>query len=70
MHLVPKNRSKTEDYNGDYFWANNGAVERCAYRGGDWHNGANAGVFALYFYHPRAYGATSIGGLADFYRSK
>jgi hypothetical protein len=32
-------------YEGDWFYFNNGAAERCFYRGGHWYAGANAGVF-------------------------
>jgi hypothetical protein len=32
-------------YNGDYFYANNGADERAFLCGGYWHSGADAGVF-------------------------
>lgn len=32
-------------YNGDYFYANNGADERAFFCGGSWSGGANAGVF-------------------------
>lgn len=34
----------------------------CAFRGGDWDNGANAGVFALNFNNPRSNANTNIGG--------
>lgn len=33
------------NYGDDYFWGNNVAAERLAYRGGNWGNGAGAGVF-------------------------
>lgn len=32
-------------YNGDYFWANNGATERAFNCGGTWNDDASAGVF-------------------------
>ena len=35
------------DYEGDYFWWNNGVAERCVYRGGSWNHGPLAGVFYL-----------------------
>lgn len=34
-------------YGSDYFYMNNGAAERLAYRGGNWSHGSNAGVFFL-----------------------
>jgi len=35
-------------YNGDYFYANNGAAERALFCGGIWVSGAAAGVFCCY----------------------
>lgn len=69
MALGPEDGANAEDYNGDYFWANNGAVERCALRGGDWRNGARAGVFALDFVLPRSYASVAFGGRPAFYRN-
>nr|DAM32643.1 MAG TPA: Carbapenem-associated resistance protein [Caudoviricetes sp.] len=37
----------TFDYKGDQVWFNNGAAERAFFSGGDWHDGAHAGLFAL-----------------------
>lgn len=69
MALGPEDGATAEAYNGDVFWANNGAVERCAIRGGHWHNGARAGVFALYFDYPRSYAYVALGGRPAFYRN-
>lgn len=55
------------DYEGDYFYANNGAAERCAYRGGIWNFGACSGVFCVNFNHPRSSSATSLGGRPAYY---
>ena len=55
------------DYGGDYFYANNGAAERCAYRGGSWNNGAYGGVFALHFSNDRSDAHAYIGGRPAFY---
>lgn len=41
-------------YNDDYFWANNGAAERLAFRGGNWSYGASAGVFSVSGAHSRS----------------
>lgn len=38
------------------------SVSRCAYRGGNWNNGANNGVFYLNFNNPRSNVNTNIGG--------
>lgn len=35
---------------------------RCAIRGGNWNNGANAGVFNLNFNNPRSYSNGNVGG--------
>ncbi len=48
-------------YGDDYFWANNGAAERLAYRGGSWNHGTRAGVFSLYGGDPRSSVGTGIG---------
>lgn len=55
------------DYGGDYFYANNGADERCAYRGGYWYLGASYGVFALNFLNPRSDVYATVGGRPAFY---
>lgn len=55
------------DYQGDYFYANNGAAERTPYRGGGWIYGSNAGVFAASLYHARTLTSTSFGFRSAFY---
>lgn len=57
----------TFDYEGDYFWANNGTAERFPYRGGRWRNGSNAGVFYLYLSAPRSDVGANIGFRSAFY---
>lgn len=47
LALLPDEGATEADYEGDYFWLNNGVAERCVFRGGTWHNGAAAGVFAF-----------------------
>lgn len=49
-------------YEGDYFYANNGASERSFSCGGSWSNGANAGLFGLSGgYATRSYSTPGIG---------
>lgn len=55
------------DYQSDHMWANNGADERCAFRGGAFNNGADAGVFALSFYNPRSRVGVADGGRPAYY---
>lgn len=65
MALAPEDSDT--DYGDDVFWANNGADERCALRGGRWHDGADNGVFALSFGSPRSNVRANIGGRPAFY---
>lgn len=44
----------------EYFWIDNNA-ERCVFRGGDWSNGASAGVFDLTGDGSRSYSRANIG---------
>lgn len=53
-------------YGDDYFWANNGAAERLAFRGGSWSSGANAGVFYVSGADPRSSVGWSIGFRSAF----
>lgn len=62
LALCPEDGAAAEDYNGDGFWANNGADERCAFRGGDWYYGARYGVFYLGFGWPRSRVRAHVGG--------
>ena len=66
MALLPEDGATADSYNGDYFYANNAAEERCAFRGGHWCNGAYAGVFYLYFVDPRSYSGWLVGGRPAF----
>lgn len=47
LTLLPDEGAEEDDYEGDYFYWNNGVAERCVYRGGDWNSGTGAGVFSL-----------------------
>ena len=49
----------------DGFWVVNDG-ERLPIRGGSWHNGANAGPWALYLNHPRSYSSWGLGCRAAF----
>ena len=55
------------DYQGDYFYANNGAAERTPFRGGDWAGGSYAGVFRTGLYDSRAGANTFFGFRSAFY---
>ncbi|MGJ9460133.1 SUMF1/EgtB/PvdO family nonheme iron enzyme [Oceanobacillus sp. CF4.6] len=48
------------NHGGDYVYARNYS-ERIPLRGGDWLNGAHAGVFSLNLYRERSYSGSSIG---------
>lgn len=65
MALTPEDDDT--NYEGDYFWGNNGEEERCVYRGGYWDYGVQGGVFSLNFYNPRSYSSTNRGGRPAFY---
>ena len=54
------------DYEGDYFYANNGAAERAVYRGGNWSNGSNNGVFSLNANAARSNSSTILGGRSAY----
>ena len=54
-------------YGGDYFYANNGADERCLCRGGHWSYGANYGVFCANLFYPRSDSRTYLGGRSASY---
>lgn len=53
-------------YGGDGFWANNGAAERCPFRGGDWNYGGSAGVFELNLNDGRSNAGWYFGGRCAF----
>jgi hypothetical protein len=65
MALLPEDGDT--DYGGDYFHANNGNEERCAFRGGSWSNGGNAGVFRLDLNGGRSAAYDNLGGRPAFY---
>lgn len=60
LALLPDEGATADSYEGDYMWWNNGAAERCVYRGGFWYYGASAGVFCLSG-HSRSISGTYIG---------
>lgn len=61
LALLPDEGAVEADYEGDYFWWNNGVAERCVYRGGAWHSGTDAGVFSLLGLHSRTDSPTDVG---------
>lgn len=61
LALLPDEGSAEADYEGDYFWWNNGVAERCVFRGGYWYAGASAGVFSLHGSYSRSSSDSSIG---------
>jgi formylglycine-generating enzyme required for sulfatase activity len=48
------------NFNNDYFWIKNKGVRGIA-RGGYWHNGSDAGVYATYLVSPPNFAGTGIG---------
>lgn len=64
LALFPADES---GYEGDYFWANNGAEGRFPFRGGCWSNGAGAGVFYTNLNDPRSYVNSGLGFRSAFY---
>ena len=61
LTLLPDEGAEEDDYEGDYFYWNNGVAERCVCRGGYWSNGTYAGVFCLSGGDSRSNSATGIG---------
>ena len=59
--------STTFDYEGDYFYFNNGNAERFPVRGGCWHHGAGAGLFCTALADPRSNSGWNIGFRSAFY---
>ena len=55
LALLPDEGATEADYEGDYYWLNNGVAERCVIRGGNWGSGANAGVFDFAGTYSRAH---------------
>ena len=52
--------SDSSDHGGDRLWARNDG-EKCFYRGGDWNDASDAGVFYLNGYDPRSDSSGGIG---------
>lgn len=65
LAMLPDNTSF--DYEGDYFYANNGAAERSPCRGGIWNCGSYAGVFITYLYYSRAASGSIFGFRSAYY---
>ena len=61
LALLPDEGAQETDYEGDYFWWNNGVAERCVFRGGSWNNGASAGAFSLDGSYSRSDSGPNIG---------
>lgn len=61
LALLPDEGAVEADYEGDYYWLNNGVAERCVIRGGYWNSGASAGVFYFSGDYSRAYVNTGVG---------
>jgi len=57
----------TFDYQGDYFYANNGNAERFPCRGGGWSDGTLAGVFCTHLAYGRTNTSTPFGFRSAFY---
>lgn len=51
----------------EYFWIDNEGG-RCVFRGGNWNNGAYAGVFSLYGYYSRSNSSTNVGFRSAYVR--
>lgn len=66
LALLPDEGATESDYEGDYFWWNNGVAERCVYRGGYWGDGAGAGVFYLNGDYSRSNAGAGIGFRSAF----
>ena len=61
LTLLPDEGAEEDDYEGDYFYWNNGVAERCVSRGGGWNIGSDAGVFCLSGGSSRSRANTYIG---------
>ena len=66
LALLPDSDVTTDVYEGDYMWWNNGVAERCVSRGGDWGDGAIAGVFCLHGNSSRGGVNTAVGFRAAY----
>ena len=56
-----------QDHKEVSLYANNGAMERMAFRGGRWGQGKNAGVFKTCFDDPRGYTGEAVGFRSAYY---
>lgn len=65
LALLPSDT--TQDYEGDYFYANNADAERFPIRGGYCSNGTSAGVFLSNFSTARSHSSTYIGFRSAYY---
>ena len=65
LALMPD--STSFDYEGDYFYAINGAAESFTIRGDHWIDGAHAGVFSTNFSIPRYHSYTFLGFRSAYY---
>lgn len=61
LTLLPDEGAEEDDYEGDYFYWNNGVAERCVFRGGSWLHGTDAGVFILDGGYSRSGSSTGVG---------
>lgn len=61
LALLPDEGATEADYEGDYYWLNNGVAERGVFRGGSWSNESRAGVFSFDGYNSRAFVHTIVG---------
>lgn len=61
LTLLPDEGAEEDDYEGDYFYWNNGVAERCVARGGLWANGTSAGVFCLAGNNSRSHSNANVG---------
>ena len=66
LALLPDEGAQEADYEGDYFWWNNGVAERCVCRGGAWLSGAYAGVFCLAGGDSRSNSSAALGFRSAF----
>lgn len=60
MKALALYRSDDTDHGEDRMYARNDG-EKCFFRGGDWSDGAIAGVFCLYGFNPRSYSSGHFG---------
>ena len=65
LAILP-NDTVAANYNGDWFYFNNGAAERSFGCGGHYGNGTNAGVFYLSGYYSRTAASSGIGFRSAF----